>query len=64
MNKFCIVIPIYKSEPDYIEEVSLKRLNTVIGQKNYNVYLKFGFTDANKMQEIDGIKFYPMYKEI
>ena len=30
----------------------------------HNVYLKFGFTDANKMQEIDGIKFYPMYKEI
>ena len=30
----------------------------------HNVYLKFGFIDDNQMQEVDGIKFYPMYKEI
>ena len=30
----------------------------------HNVYLKFGFIDENQMQEVDGIKFYPMYKEI
>ena len=38
MKTFCIVIPIYKSEPDFIEEVSLRRLNTVIKNSNYNVY--------------------------
>ena len=36
MKTFCIVIPIYKSEPDFIEEVSLRRLNTVIKNSNYN----------------------------
>lgn len=30
----------------------------------HNVYLKLGFIDDNQMQEIDGIKFYPMHKEI
>jgi len=30
----------------------------------HNVYLKFEFIDDNKMQEVDGIKFYPMHKEI
>ena len=30
----------------------------------YEVYKKFGFIDDNKMQEVDGIKFYPMHKEI
>lgn len=39
MNKFCIVIPVYKGELDCIEEISLKRLNTIIGDKNYDAYL-------------------------
>lgn len=39
MKKFCIVIPVYKEELNCIEEISLKRLNTVIGDKNYDVYL-------------------------
>ena len=30
----------------------------------HNVYLKLGFIDDNQMQEVDGIKFYPMHKEI
>ena len=30
----------------------------------HNVYLKFGFIDDNQMKEVDGIKFYPMYREI
>lgn len=30
----------------------------------HNVYLKFGFTDDDKMNEVDGIKFYPMHKAI
>lgn len=30
----------------------------------HNVYLKFGFIDDNQIQEVDGIKFYPMYKNI
>ena len=39
MKTFCIVIPVYKTELNCIEEISLKRLNTVIGEKNYDVYL-------------------------
>jgi hypothetical protein len=39
MNKFCIVIPIYKEELDCVEEISLKRLYTVVGSKDYDVYL-------------------------
>ena len=30
----------------------------------YNVYLKFGFTSQLGIKEVDGIKFYPMEKEI
>ena len=30
----------------------------------HNVYLKFGFIDDNQMQEVDGIKFYQMHREI
>ena len=30
----------------------------------HEVYKKFGFIDNDKMQEVDGIKFYPMHKEI
>ena len=30
----------------------------------HNVYIKFGFIDENKMQEVDGIKFYPMRKDL
>jgi hypothetical protein len=57
MNKFCIVIPIYKSEPDYIEEVSLKRLNTVIGKKNYNVYFV-------AYSELDLTKYYEFVNDL
>jgi hypothetical protein len=41
MKKFCIVIPIYKEELDCVEEISLNRLNTVIGEKGYDVYLVY-----------------------
>lgn len=30
----------------------------------HNVYLKFGFIDDFEIQEVDGIKFYPMHKNI
>ena len=39
MKDFCIVIPVYKTELDCVETISLNRLNTVIGDKNYDVYL-------------------------
>lgn len=38
MKQFCIVIPIYKTELDEIDKLSLKRLDTVIGKK-YDIYL-------------------------
>jgi hypothetical protein len=37
-KKFCIVIPIYKEHPDPIEVLSLFRLNSIIGNKGYNVF--------------------------
>lgn len=46
------------------KQVDTKKVTVNSSPYAHNVYLKFGFTDANKMQEIDGIKFYPMYKEI
>ena len=46
------------------KKVHTKKVTVNSSPYAHNVYLKFGFTDANKMQEIDGIKFYPMYKEI
>ena len=30
----------------------------------HNVYIKFGFKDRDGIQEVDGIKFYQMYKEV
>jgi hypothetical protein len=38
-KKFCIVIPIYKEKIDIIEEVSIKKLQNIIGDKNYDIYL-------------------------
>lgn len=39
MKEFAIVIPVYKDKLDCVEEISIKRLNTVIGDKGYDVYL-------------------------
>ena len=41
-----------------------KRITVNSSPYAHNVYLKFGFIDRDEMQEVDGIKFYPMYKEI
>ena len=35
MKKFCIVLPVYKETLDCVEEISLKRLHSVIGEKGY-----------------------------
>ena len=55
---------LYNLVMDNCKNVDTKRVTVNSSPYAHNVYLKFGFTDANKMQEIDGIKFYPMYKEI
>ena len=55
---------LYNLVIDNCKNVDTKRVTVNSSPYAHNVYLKFGFTDANKMQEIDGIKFYPMYKEI
>lgn len=39
MKKFCIVLPVYKETLDCVEEISLKRLHSIIGEKGYDVYL-------------------------
>lgn len=55
---------LYNLVMDNCKNVDTKRVTVNSSPYAHNVYLKFGFTDTNKMQEIDGIKFYPMYKEI
>ena len=46
--------------------ISLTNSDITVNSSPYahNVYLKLGFIDDNQMQEVDGIKFYPMHKEI
>ena len=46
------------------KNVDTKKVTVNSSPYAHNVYLKFGFIDENQMQEVDGIKFYPMYKEI
>ena len=46
------------------KKIGTKRVTVNSSPYAHNVYLKFGFIDDDKMQEIDGIKFYPMHKEI
>ena len=59
MKKFCIVIPIYKETLDCIEEISLKRLNDVIGDKNYDVFL----VGPKSLDMSEYLKLYPNAKE-
>ena len=52
-QKFCIVIPIYKEELDCTEDLSLKRLIKIIGDKDYHIYLICpNRLDTNKYYEI------------
>ena len=46
------------------KNVGTKKVTVNSSPYAHNVYLKFGFIDNNQMQEVDGIKFYPMHKEI
>jgi len=55
MKKFCIVIPIYKEDLDPIDEVSLKRLHKIVGNK-YDIYLV-------KSNELDAKKYYNILKQ-
>lgn len=55
MNKFCIVIPIYKEDLDCIEKVSLTQLWKVIGGKPYHIY----FVRPN-IENFDMTKYYEL----
>ena len=46
------------------KNANTKRMTVNSSPYAHNVYLKLGFIDDNQMQEVDGIKFYPMHKEI
>ena len=46
------------------KNVATKKVTVNSSPYAHNVYLKFGFIDDNQMQEVDGIKFYPMHKEL
>ena len=52
---FCIVIPIYKEKLDPIDELSLKRLHKVIGNK-YDIYLV-------KPESLDTKNYYKILKQ-
>ena len=55
---------LYNVVIDNCKNVYTKKVTVNSSPYAHNVYLKFGFIDDNQMQEVDGIKFYPMYKEI
>lgn len=46
------------------KNANTKRITVNSSPYAHNVYLKLGFIDYNQMQEVDGIKFYPMHREI
>ena len=46
------------------KNANTKRITVNSSPYAHNVYLKLGFIDDNQMQEVDGIKFYPMHREI
>ena len=46
------------------KNANVKRITVNSSPYAHNAYLKLGFIDDNQMQEVDGIKFYPMHKEI
>ena len=46
------------------KNANTKRMTVNSSPYAHNVYLKFGFIDDNQIQEVDGIKFYQMHKEI
>ena len=52
VKEFCIVIPVYKTELDCIEQISLKRLNEVIGGKGYDVYFQTGTDEHGQKIEL------------
>ena len=53
---------LYNLVIDNCKNVDIKKVTVNSSPYAHKVYLKFGFIDANKMQGVDGIKFYPMYK--
>lgn len=55
---FCIITPIYKETPDPIEKISLTRLNTLIGELNYDVY----FVTHKELNIDEYVKLYPNAK--
>ena len=55
---------LYNLVIDNCKNVDTKRVTVNSSPYAHNVYLKLGFIDDNQMQEVDGIKFYPMHKEI
>ena len=56
-NLFNLVIDNCKNE-------NTKKVTVNSSPYAHNVYLKFGFIYDSEMKEVDGIKFYPMHKEI
>lgn len=47
-----------------LEKLNIKSLTVNSSPYAHEVYIKFGFVDVGELLEKDGIKFYPMKKEI
>lgn len=58
MKQFCIVIPIYKSSLDPIEEISIKSLKNIVEDKNYDIY----FITHMGINRENYIKYFPKAK--
>lgn len=46
------------------KKIKIKTITVNSTPYAHNAYLKLGFIDKDKIQEVDGIKFYPMYMDI
>ena len=55
---------LYKLVLENCKKTGTKKITVNSSPYAHIVYLKFGFVDDCEMQEVDGIKFYPMTNEI
>ena len=55
---------LYNLVVENCKKIGTERITVNSSPYAHDIYLKFGFIDDNKMQEVDGIKFYPMHKDI
>ena len=67
-KSFCLTSFFAKALFNLVQEKCIEKGTKVMTLNSspyaHNVYIKFGFKDRDGIQEVDGIKFYQMYKEV